>query len=296
MIRFFSITIIISLLISCVSLKDKEQLLLSGDIGVQEKELVYCSADVDLQKQALNALNTSTKNMVMKNTTTNELNPEKISLLNWNIYKLNGNDWQKDLLSYLQSHDLMTLQEATLNEEFIETIEDSEFGWVMNTAFEFMGTTAGVMNVSNVDALFNCGYKSVEPIVRVPKSTLISYYAVSGYDEYLLVANIHSINFTLGLVSYKEQLEKLYDVISVHDGPVILAGDFNSWSEERLFAVMDLVESLSLSKLECSDNNKTHVFGNAIDHVFYRQLEVVSKEIIQVSSSDHNPISVRFRM
>ena len=59
--------------------------------------------------------------------------------------------------------------------------------------------------------------------------------------------------------------------------------------------VKELINNLSLSEIEYPVNNKTHVFGNAIDHVFYRQLELVSNEVWQVSSSDHNPISVKFR-
>jgi len=58
---------------------------------------------------------------------------------------------------------------------------------------------------------------------------------------------------------------------------------------------MQLVERLSLSSLEYPVNNKTHVFGNAIDHVFFRQLEPVKHRVWEVSSSDHNPISVDFR-
>jgi endonuclease/exonuclease/phosphatase (EEP) superfamily protein YafD len=100
----------------------------------------------------------------------------------------------------------------------------------------------------------------------------------------------------LGLGSYKEQLDQLYDAISQHDGPLILSGDFNTWSEERMVEVHKIVDSLSLSKIDYHVNNKTHMLGYAIDHVFYRQLQLVSNSVIDVSSSDHNPISVSFRM
>ncbi len=77
---------------------------------------------------------------------------------------------------------------------------------------------------------------------------------------------------------------------------MIVAGDFNSWSDERMSEVSELINKLSLSRIKYPVNNKTHVFGNAIDHVFYRQLELVSNQVWQVSSSDHNPISVNFRV
>jgi len=224
------------------------------------------------------------------------LDPENIAFLNWNIYKGNGEDWQTDLSSYAQDHDLMTIQEATLDEEFTHLLETHHFTWVMNKAFDFNGTSAGVMNVANTDAVHSCGFKDQEPLIRIPKSTLVSYYQINGSDKRLLVANIHGINFTFGVSSYHQQLENLYEAVEHHDGPMIVAGDFNSWSDDRMAEVERLVARLSLSKITYPVNNKTHIFGNAIDHVFYRQLEIVNNQVWQVSSSDHNPISVNFRL
>jgi endonuclease/exonuclease/phosphatase (EEP) superfamily protein YafD len=224
------------------------------------------------------------------------LDPENIALLNWNIYKGNAEGWQKDLSSFAQSHDVMTIQEAHLDDELSGVLETNNFNWVMNTAFYLNGDAAGVMTAANLNAVSSCGFQNIEPFIRVPKATLVSYYKLDGHDSYLLVANIHGINFTLGLSAYREQLEQLFDSIKHHDGPMIVAGDFNSWSDDRMAEVMLLIDKLSLSSLDYRVNNKTHLFGNAIDHVFYRQLQPVSKKVWQVSSSDHNPISVTFRL
>ena len=134
-----------------------------------------------------------------------------------------------------------------------------------------------------------------EPLLQIPKSTLVSYYKINGSEKKLLVANIHGINFTFGVSDYHQQLENLFTAIEHHDGPMIVAGDFNSWSDNRMAEVEQLVNRLALSKIAYLVNNKTHVFGNAIDHVFYRNLEIVANQDLQVSSSDHNPISVDFR-
>jgi len=224
------------------------------------------------------------------------LNPENIALLNWNLYKGNNDGWQKDLSSFAQSHDVMTIQEAYLDDELSGLLQTNNFNWTMNTAFHLNGTAAGVMTVANSKAIQSCGFQNIEPIIRVPKATLVSYYNIDGHDRKLLVANIHGINFTLGVTAYQEQLAQLFDSIQHHDGPMIVAGDFNTWSDDRMAEVMQLVEKLSMSSLEYRVNNKTHVFGNAIDHVFYRQLQPVSKKVWQVSSSDHNPISVTFKL
>lgn len=223
------------------------------------------------------------------------LNPDSISFLNWNIYKGQGDKWEADLAKFSQSHELMTIQEALLNQELSGLLQSHDFNWSMNTAFYLNDVAAGVMNVAASEATYSCGFKVNEPLIRVPKSVLVSYYRIEGSAQTLLVANIHGINFSLGLQSYRKQLTQLYNAIEHHNGPMIVAGDFNSWSSNRLAEVQRLVAKLSLSEIEYEVNNKTHVFGNAIDHVFYRQLEAVSNEVLQVTSSDHNPISVNFR-
>ena len=224
------------------------------------------------------------------------LNPDDISLLNWNIYKGNGEEWERDLSHFARSHNLMTIQEAYLDESLLSILQENGFEWVMNAAFHLDNLPAGVMNLADVRPVRSCGFKTKEPIIRVPKSVLVSYYDIDGHDEHLLVANIHGINFTLGLEVYRQQLRRLHDAIMHHQGPMIVAGDFNSWSEERFLEVEQLLDDLSLSSLKYKVNNKTHLFGNALDHVFYRGLEPVTNRVYEVSSSDHNPISVSFRL
>ena len=281
--KYVILAILVSLLAACAHTSSNVQLVSNADASVYavNKETRSCELTVDIDKSVHKSQG---------------LNPENISLLNWNIYKGNGENWQQDLSAFAQSHNVMTIQEASLDTALTGLLESYDFSWTMNTAFYLNGTASGVMTAASADPINSCGFQVKEPIIRIPKSTLISYYAISGSEEKLLVANIHGINFTLGLEVYREQLAKLVRAVEHHQGPMIVAGDFNSWSEERLAEVDKLVKKLFLSQLEYPINNKTHVFGNAIDHVFYRQLELVSNQIIQVSSSDHNPISVSFRL
>jgi endonuclease/exonuclease/phosphatase (EEP) superfamily protein YafD len=152
------------------------------------------------------------------------------------------------------------------------------------------------MTASRVKPLRSCGQRTAEPIIRYPKTSLISYYPVEGMNENLLVANIHGINFTFGVGAYKEQIENLYDVMKYHNGPIVLAGDFNTWSDKRMLIVDDLAQRLSLESLDYASHNRTVVFGNALDHVFYRGLEPVEHDTWYVTSSDHNPTRVSFRV
>ncbi|MBE9560794.1 MAG: endonuclease/exonuclease/phosphatase family protein [Proteobacteria bacterium] len=275
---------VLLVLVSCVSVGDKNQFI--SNASAVSHDLQSCEQASLTENQA--------KNLLKQNSQV--LDPDNIAFLNWNIYKGNGENWQKDLSAFAKSHHVMTIQEALLDEELDVLLEQHGFGWTLNTAFYLNGEAAGVMNVASTSSVHSCGFKVDEPLIRIPKAALVSYYLMDGSDEKLLVANIHGINFTFGVSSYREQLDKLYDAIKHHDGPMIVAGDFNTWSDGRMDVLDQLVKRLELSRLEYSVNNKTHVFGNAIDHVFYRKLELVSNKVFQVASSDHNPISVNFRL
>ncbi|MEM8661638.1 MAG: endonuclease/exonuclease/phosphatase family protein [Pseudomonadota bacterium] len=221
---------------------------------------------------------------------------DNIRFINWNIYKGNLEGWLSDLEIYAEQHDVMTLQEAMLRDELTSLLSEHDFDWTLNIAFKLNGRASGVMNVATASPLYQCGFRVVEPIMRTPKTVLVSYYSLEGYDKPLLVANIHGINFSLGLGSYRNQLSQLHDALQHHDGPMILAGDFNSWSAGRMSEVEALVADLSLSSLQYKVNASTRIFGRAVDHVFYRGLDVVSHEVFEVTSSDHNPISVHFNL
>ena len=57
-----------------------------------------------------------------------------------------------------------------------------------------------------------------------------------------------------------------------------------------------MVTELSLKAVTYQSKNRVTIFGNEIDHVFYRGMESVASEAQQVTSSDHNPIKVTFRV
>jgi endonuclease/exonuclease/phosphatase (EEP) superfamily protein YafD len=224
------------------------------------------------------------------------LDPDRISILNWNIYKGQRDSWATDFKRYKYKHDVVTIQEAHLGDELESLLDGEHQHWTLNAAFNYQDKATGVMTVSSVKPVYTCGQRTIEPLIRTPKTSLISYYPVEGIDERLLVANIHGINFTLGVAAYTEQIDKLYDLMKHHQGPVVLAGDFNTWSDKRMQIVEALAQRLSLSSLDYTSHNRTSVFGNALDHVFYRGLEPLEHDTWHVTSSDHNPTRVSFRV
>ena len=168
--------------------------------------------------------------------------------------------------------------------------------WQLNAAFYYNDIESGVMTASNIQPVYTCALRISEPLIRIPKTALISRYQIAGSDKYLLVANIHAINFSIGMESYAQQIKILTDNLAHHDGPIIVAGDFNTWSDARMQSVNDMVSALFLNGLAYTNHNRTSIMGNAIDHVFYRGLIPTNYEVKQVTSSDHNPITATFRL
>ena len=272
-------------------------MLLSGASIATQK---YTHPDATMAEHA--AAKDCRAGQILQNNDTNSgnepagLDPERISLLNWNIYKGKRDDWAIDFKRYSHKHDILTIQEAHLDNKMESVLDRGHRHWALNVAFDYWDKATGVMTASEIKPVTLCGQREKEPWIRTAKTSLVSYYPLTGVHEQLLVANVHGINFTIGVKAYKKQIDQLYDLIKHHQGPVILAGDFNTWSDERTRIVERLAKRLTLSSLDYSSHNRTSVFGRAIDHVFYRGLEPLEHDTWQVSSSDHNPTRVSFRI
>lgn len=227
---------------------------------------------------------------------TEGLSPDNISILNWNIYKGLRSGWQEDLLKFGESRDIILLQEAALSGQLRELLQQSKLFWNFNSAFRYKGMESGVLVASMIPPLESCGMRQNEPVTGLPKTILVSKYAIAGSGDSLLVANIHSINITLGIEAYTEQLNALQEVLQKHAGPIILAGDFNNWTMQRTAVIDSLVEKLALTLLTFEKEERTTFFGDPVDHILYRGVEPVSYRVVPVTSSDHNPITVTFRL
>jgi endonuclease/exonuclease/phosphatase (EEP) superfamily protein YafD len=224
------------------------------------------------------------------------LNSHSISLLNWNVYKGSGKKWAADFEQLSQAKDIITLQEARLDEHLHQTLDALKLYWNLTTAFMYNNLNVGVLTAARVPPISRCSVHSKEPIIQLPKTLIVNLYPLSGSKSQLLVANIHSINFTFGTKKYQEQITALQRVIEQHNGPVIVAGDFNSWSNRRMQIITQFKNDLSLSSLPYQNHNRTQIFGNAIDHIFFRELSATKVETPELTSSDHNPIIVTFQL
>ena len=223
-------------------------------------------------------------------------NKGQLDILVWNIYKQNRDNWQQVLEKLSTGKQLLILQEASMTDEFKHWLVEGQWFGNQVRAFKALGSGAGVINIAKQAPIRACAYTQTEPWLRLPKSALYSDYNLSN-GQVLVVINIHAINFTLGTEEYTTQLTQLEMALNKHKGPILFAGDFNSWSEERLNVIQQTLRKAELIEVKYDPDQRTQFLnGLPLDHVFYRGLILKSAEAPESDASDHNPLLVSFRL
>jgi endonuclease/exonuclease/phosphatase (EEP) superfamily protein YafD len=218
-----------------------------------------------------------------------------LEILSWNIQKAGNSGWAQDLADFGNEVDLAFLQEASLQAGIESILPNASYtsfaqGYVTGTL------ETGVMTLSKGLPSLRCQLSTREPWLGTPKATSITEYALRDREDRLLAINLHAVNFTIGLEEFRAQFHALTDLLARHEGPVILAGDLNTWSESREAVVLEFLQDYGLKPVTFSDDQRTRAFGRALDHVYVRGMRSHSAQVIPVDSSDHNALRVGLRI
>jgi endonuclease/exonuclease/phosphatase (EEP) superfamily protein YafD len=224
------------------------------------------------------------------------LDLRRLRLASWNLHKGSDEGWQADLTRYVNENDIVLLQEAVLNTPVREVLERAGYNWRMAGAFAYNGEERGVLVAARVQPIQVCTLRAFEPLAQLPKSAMVARYRVAD-GRVFAVANLHGINFTLGLERFREQLEAVAAELARHQGPVILGGDFNTWSESRHAVLVEIAARLGLVSVLIDDpDGRRRTFGRHLDHFYFRGFRLVRASSPHVKSSDHNPILVELEL
>lgn len=222
-----------------------------------------------------------------------------IRCLVWNILKAKRTRWVEDFRQLSADRDLVLLQEAVANAPTDAEFDSSlRFGWIMARSFRDKRSQVehGIKTGCVADALESHYYLSPhsEPLSQTQKLLLATTYRLEKRTEHLLVLNMHAINF-VGVQKYVDQLDQLSAVLSAHTGPVILAGDFNTWNPTRLRCFMEVATQAGLTEACMERKSRLAHMNRHLDHVFYRGLQLrVVDSLMHYHSSDHAPITATF--
>ncbi|WP_392563872.1 endonuclease/exonuclease/phosphatase family protein [Orbus wheelerorum] len=216
------------------------------------------------------------------------------NILVWNIFKQKRLDCLNVLSKYIDQTALLLLQEAQTTPKLLSLIRQYKKVAEHVPAYSINDIYAGVMTIADTISINSVSFKEKEPLIRIPKSALVTQYRLPNTQDTLLVANIHAVNFSFGVKIYRQQIKMLLNRLNTHQGPVILAGDFNAWSRKRLHLLYSLIRNINLKPVNFSTDIRKTFMGKPLDFVFYRGLKVEQAEIIHTTASDHNPLLVRF--
>ena len=217
-----------------------------------------------------------------------------LKVLIWNVYKGKDPRWEKEFREIVRGHDLVLLQEAITDHRMPKIwLEDfSKYAWNMAASFNINPAHATGVVIGARAEFFDLKYvrsKSRELFLLTPKIALLSQFKIEAHRERLMVVNTHSLNFTttnLFIKSIEEKLEKIHN----HKGPMIFAGDFNTWNTRRWILLVQMLSQLKLHPVEFSNDSRFF----KLDHIFVRGINVHSTEILHgFKGSDHVPLEMR---
>ncbi len=180
-----------------------------------------------------------------------------------------------------------------INEDF--TLPHFTFDAAAN--LEVRDKLYGVLTASRVESTLAKAFLSQgkESVIGTHKSLLVSNYSFED-EQNLLILNVHAINFRENQ-SFNKELERFKELLQTQKGPMIVAGDFNTWNKKRLEKLHHLRKRLGLKMVKFNEHNHIKSFmGNHLDFILYRDLELVKSSIDNSHGlSDHNPLFAQFR-
>lgn len=230
-----------------------------------------------------------------------ELN-QSFSVLVWNIYKGKIVGWEADHDKLSSQADILLFQEAYLNPRMKRVFGNSnDFNFVMATAWEdakYSNTKSGVVTGSRVFPVKINWQRSYfrEPGLKTPKMNLFTEYPIAGSDKTLLVGNIHGINFVKSW-KLKHMIDQAANVIEQHQGPVLFAGDFNTWTRTKMTMMNKTLKKIGLNSIKFSPDNRKKFLGRPLDHIWIKDLEVLDSKILSnITTSDHKPMTISVRV
>lgn len=224
--------------------------------------------------------------------------PKKMNVLVWNLHKGADESFPTDFTDLAYGKDLVLAQEMLLN-PFMERVFGAFPTNIYTTATSFfLGKElyrTGVATSAQVKPAYESYIRTqiLEPVVNSPKVTLLTQYPIKGTDKKLTVLNIHGINF-VDVPSFKKEITRIFDVMRTISGPMIFAGDFNTWNDERLAILKELSTKLKMRAANFFPDNRMRFNGRPLDHFLYTEDIRIHEAKVEgfYQGSDHKPLEL----
>ena len=214
--------------------------------------------------------------------------PQKVSLLVWNIHK--GESIKNKKLPFsLNAYDFVFIQENMWRWS-LEGLPFNGHHYFIPT-FSIDNDKTGVSLLSQYEAKRFMGLHSnyYEPFIISPKS-----YLVLEFDRIALI-NVHALNFVT-FEEWKAEIDRISEKAKKYiedKSGLIIAGDFNTWNEERFNYLRTKFTNIGLQEITYKKDLRTKTFGFPIDYVFSHGFRLRDSNVFAVEEfSDHNALEV----
>ncbi|MBQ1783936.1 MAG: endonuclease/exonuclease/phosphatase family protein [Gammaproteobacteria bacterium] len=211
--------------------------------------------------------------------------PLPLTLGVWNGHKLDQPALLTELARLAAKSELLLVQEGR------QPDAPALAHWQLAEAWRYGDRGFGVMALSRQPLPQPCVIRTAEPWLRLNKSLLAWRWPLVDGQSLLLV-NLHAINFDWRGSSYQHWLDQLGALLARHPGPVVVAGDFNSWGEQRRSLLEDWAKRHQLQEVSFTPDHRRRAFGQPLDGIWLRGLQVSASHSASSSASDHNPLQV----
>jgi endonuclease/exonuclease/phosphatase (EEP) superfamily protein YafD len=218
---------------------------------------------------------------------------KRLKVLVWNIFKQQRAEWQSVITDFGKDSHLVMLQEAQTTPELVTFATCNFIGVDQVPALSLPQHPSGVMTLATTPPIFCCPLREREPLLRLAKSALITVYPMPN-GQMLMAVNMHAVNFCLGIDIYRKQLATVGEHMLHHVGPVLMAGDFNAWSQPRIKVLYQFIRQQKMKEVAFADDFRRTAFGRPLDFIFYRGVGLEQAAVLKTDASDHNPLLAEF--
>jgi endonuclease/exonuclease/phosphatase (EEP) superfamily protein YafD len=221
----------------------------------------------------------------------------ELSFFVWNVYKgQRVGIFEKDFCQLGEGKDFIMLQEALLDQRMPKLWESNfnTYEWNLAQSFHYKkdSSSTGVaigskFSPTTVDFI---RAKTREFFWLTPKLSIFSEYDFEGTK--VLMVCTHVLNFvTTG--AFSRSLYEIAERISQFEGPVVLAGDFNTWNFKRYMIMKTIFRDLNLEHVDFENDDRLL----KLDHVFVRGFSLLKAEVHgTILSSDHFPLELKLKL
>lgn len=223
--------------------------------------------------------------------------PKEFNIFVWNVYKGQRESlFKQDFLRLGKGKEFLFLQEAVMNKVMPE-IWRQDFPaheWHLAQSFQYKrdlsSTGVAIGSVLPPSEVAYLRSQSRELFWLTPKLTLFNKYKFEDHEA--LFVCTHVLNFvTLG--AFTKSLYEIAEKIAYFQGPVVLAGDFNTWNLKRYMIMKSIFRDLKLEHLDLEGDGRLL----KLDHVFVRGFDVLNAKVHHaVKGSDHFPIDLKLKL